>query len=477
MSFEKRHLYDCLPGIVQEAIGWGLRFNSRFKWQPTPEERLYFEALSRTEFASAEELQEIQLSKLRRLLQHASAHVPYYRNLFHKEGIDSHAIRSIDDLSHLPLLTKDMIRENPTAFLSEHVAGKANLTKITTGGSTGTPMCYYFDAHMVGVRRATWWRWSKFAGVDLYKDRLVYCGGAPSRWIYPPESYRGIVNYERTMLTLSSAAMSDRVLDTYIDDIRIFRGDYIRGYASGLYMIARRLLERGTTLPLKAALTSSDTLYPQYRECIEKAFQCQVYDHYGQNEDILTATECGIEPGLHINSENCIAETVDADGNSVHGAEGRFVSTHLENYVTPLIRYVVGDVGVLDHQCRKCACGRSHQKILNFTGRDDEIIQTPEGRRIGCGSMNQPMKTMHDAIARCQFTQESLSLLTVRIVPASKWNDAEHFGELEANIRKQVGDEIRIQIEKVDTIPTRPNGKFQFIVSNIGKASNSGRTP
>jgi phenylacetate-CoA ligase len=189
----------------------------------------------------------------------------------------------------------------------------------------------------------------------------------------------------------------------------------------------------------------------------------------GQNEDILTATECEEFSGLHINVENCIAETLDENDLPVHGVEGRFVSTHLENYVSPLIRYVVGDVGLLDETWKKCACGRSHQKILEFTGRDDEIILTPDGRRVGCGSMNQPMKTMHTSIHKSQIIQERLDLLRVKIVPTNDWNDSIHLAEFEKNLRRQVGNTIKVSIELVADIPSRPNGKYQFIVSKLEK--------
>jgi phenylacetate-CoA ligase len=220
---------------------------------------------------------------------------------------------------------------------------------------------------------------------------------------------------------------------------------------------------------MKAAMTSSDTLFPQYRAVIERAFSCKVFNHLGQNEDILTATECEEFSGLHINVENCIAETLDENDLPVHGVEGRFVSTHLENYVSPLIRYVVGDVGLLDETWKKCACGRSHQKILEFTGRDDEIILTPDGRRVGCGSMNQPMKTMHTSIHKSQIIQERLDLLRVKIVPTNDWNDSIHLAEFEKNLRRQVGNTIKVSIELVADIPSRPNGKYQFIVSKLEK--------
>ncbi len=85
--------------------------------------------------------------------------------------------------------------------------------------------------------------------------------------------------------------------------------------------------------------------------------------------------------------------------------------------------------------------------------------------------MNQPMKTMHSSIQQCQFIQESLDVLKVKVIPTAEWVDAVHHPELEKNIRKQAGSTIRIDIEKVTEIPTRKNGKYQFIVSKLDKAT------
>jgi phenylacetate-CoA ligase len=462
-----RRIYDTFPDVLKDGLGHFLRTIPTLQWKPTVEEMKYHAHLKEWEWKTASELQELQLCKLSRLLSYAYTHVPYYRRVFQERGLVPNDISSLGDLHRLPLLTKEEIRRNPEDFISSEFADPRTRTAITTGGSTGTPMKFYFDSHMIGVRRAHWWRWSEFSGVNLYKDRMIYCGGAPRRWVYSPSEYRGIVNYQRNQLLLSSAVMSDSVLDRYISDMQKFRGDYIRGYASGVFMLATRLRQRGLVIPMKAVLTSSDTLFPQYRSVIQEAFCCRVFDHYGQNEDSITATECVFGEGMHINVESCIVETVDQDGQCVHGKEGRLVSTHLENRVMPLVRYVVGDVGTLGDSSTVCRCGRRHSMIDKFTGRDDEIIVTPDGRRVGCGSMNQPMKSMHGSIIRCQFIQQSLDVLVAKVVPTPQWREPQDRNEFIANTRRQVGDSIKIEVHLVSEIVPRSNGKYRFIVSDL----------
>jgi len=472
MTTKILRLYYNLPESIKDCLGFFLRRFKKFRWEPTSCENHYMKELTDSEFHNYEQLEQLQLKKLQKLILHVSKYVPYYRDLFERLSIKPDDIKSLEDLQKIPLLTKDMIRENPDCFISDLVKDKHKLTKVTTGGSTGTPMAYYFDEHMVGVRRATWWRWSQFAGVDLYKDRMILCLGAPKRWVFPPEDYRGLVTFTRDRLLLAASVMTDKVLDRYIQDIRKFRGDYIRGNASAVYLIAKRIVEKGEVIPLKAALTSSDALYPRYRVVIEKAFSCKVSDHYGQNEDTLTATECDYVNGFHINMETCIAETVNDAGEVIYGEEGQFLSTHLENFTMPLIRYKVGDVGVIALNKTKCECGRFHQKIKSLSGRFGEFVETPEGRKIGVSALTIPLKTVMKGIKQCQYIQYSLNHLTIKIIPTKFWDPDIDSISLTQSLKNLLGNTIEIDLKLVESIATRKNGKFAFIVSHLDSEQN-----
>lgn len=462
------HIEEALPVKVLNIIINYRKTKIKQISQPINYEKEYFLKLKSSEFNSGIELQKLQLEKFKKLIQYVYENVPYYKEEMLIRNLTPNDFQTLGDITKLPIITKSDIRKQPEKFISNKFKGTTGekLTLISTGGSTGTPMLYYFDNNMIGIRRAHWWRWSEFSNVNLYNDKMIYIGGDAESQYRKPNNYKGIYNSTRTRLTLSANSMSSRVIDRYIKTMQDFQGDYMRGYASAVYLLAVRLNERNITIPLKAILTSSDTLYPQYRDAIRKAFDCEVFDHYGQNEDILTATECSYHNGFHINTESCIAETIDQNGKTIVNKPGFLISTHLENYSMPLIRYKVGDIGRLDNKWEKCQCGRYHQKLLELIGRDDEIIISPDGRKIACGSMNQPMKLMGDTIVKCQFIQNKIDSLIVKIVTTKQWNYKSE-KQFIRNLKKQVGNELNIKLELVNDIPTRPNGKFQLIVSNI----------
>ena len=128
--------------------------------------------------------------------------------------------------------------------------------------------------------------------------------------------------------------------------------------------------------PQVAIMTSAGTLHPLMREKIETAFQCKVFNRYGSREVGDIASECEAHAGLHVFPSGNYIEIVDDQGHPVpNGEEGNILVTNLYNYAMPLIRYYIGDRGVLSRSDR-CACGRQGQ----ISGKD----QRPQ-----CGNVPQ----------------------------------------------------------------------------------------
>jgi phenylacetate-CoA ligase len=93
--------------------------------------------------------------RLRGLLEHAVAHVPYYRRLLDEAGVRPDAIRSLADLSRVPVTTKAALRaaglEQTTA---ENLPASRRWTSITSG-SSGMPLRFHFDMAAEDTRFAT----------------------------------------------------------------------------------------------------------------------------------------------------------------------------------------------------------------------------------------------------------------------------------------------------------------------------------
>ena len=173
------------------------------------------------------------------------------------------------------------------------------------------------------------------------------------------------MDHIHNQLWMSSFHLSDQNIPYYIDKLSTYKPAAIEGYPSTLYILAEYLNRHNILLPMKAAFSSSETLLPFQRQEIMQAFSCNLYDFYGLAERTVFATECEHHEGKHLNFEYGYTEIVnDADGRVENGQKGYLVSTSLQNYGMPLIRYKTTDV--TQFKLDTCKCGRHMPRIENW---------------------------------------------------------------------------------------------------------------
>ncbi len=131
------------------------------------------EAMEASQWWPAERLEALRVERLRNLLVHAAAHVPYYRDLFARLGFDPAAVSSTKDLARLPFLDKPTIRANTEALKADDAVG---LAKFNTGGSSGEPLVFFIGKERVSHDVAAKWRATRWWNVDIGDPEIVVWG-------------------------------------------------------------------------------------------------------------------------------------------------------------------------------------------------------------------------------------------------------------------------------------------------------------
>jgi phenylacetate-CoA ligase len=143
------------------------------------------------------------------------------------------------------------------------------------------------------------------------------------------------------------------------------------------------------------------------------------------------------------------------------------VSTGLLNADMPLIRYEVGDRVLLAAPGAQCPCGRTLPILESVDGRNDDVIVTPDGRRIG---RLDPVFKGGLPISEAQIVQESVGCLRVLLVPALGYHP-DHARLVEERLRDRVGN-MEIIVEQHKTLPRSANGKLRAVVSVVSPQSS-----
>jgi phenylacetate-CoA ligase len=416
------------------------------------------------------------LERLRSLLVHAAAHVPYYRDLFKQVGIEPKDIRTLSDLSHLPITTKSDLRAGFPARTTAENLPRNRRQKMMTSGSMGLPLEFYWDRAAADALLGAYLFSLEWAGTALWDTRIqiaspayFYSNVAPSSRLR--RLARQIVLGEQTA-SLPADDLSPMKFHTLVNHV-VGRGHYfIRGYPSSTARLAAQLLEENAALPSypKVVLTFAETLTTANAATIRQALRCEVVNYYSSWEVPQMAQTCPNKPDvLHVNSERVILRVVRSDGTTApYGESGRVVVTDLANYVMPFINYFIGDCAVTGPPC---SCGRGFPTITTLEGRASEVIRTPAGKQFNGVILGQFLAFVIGVIPyiwEYQAVQKAMHEVTLRVVP-NVYFTAEFAKTLQVELEAFLGPGVAVAIEPVDRIPLEPSGKRLIIKSHLAQ--------
>jgi phenylacetate-CoA ligase len=279
-----------------------------------------------------------------------------------------------------------------------------------------------------------------------------------------------VTNWIERVETFSTYVIRDDILEKDIEKMRRSQPEIVKGYATSVYFVARKLIEKGIEMRPRAVITSAESLLPKYRRTIEEAFGCRVFDFYGSREIGAMAAECEVHSGYHISAENVLLEFVKEGEHVAPGERGEIIATNLRNFGMPLIRYRIGDVGIPSGE--HCSCGRGLPLLKSLDGRvsqfisilDKEIKKVIPVLAADPGIIGKVMDEV--PIYTYRVLQEDLDKVTIKIVPQDTYSEKDTKFVLDY-VNSYIGKNIEVEVKLVDEIPPLPSGKRSVVISKI----------
>lgn len=414
-----------------------------------------------TQWWNKGQIEQLQLSKLKRLLIHAKANVPYYQKIMRDLAIEPEQFESLAALSKLPLLNKAAIRTNIESLKSLNAQ---SLVRSNTGGSSGEPLIFYLGKERVSHDVAAKWRATRWWNVDIGDPEIVIWGSPIE--LGTQDNIRALRDSLFRSKLLPAFEMSDQKLQIFLDEIRSFQPKILFGYPSALSFIARYAEKTGelmNDLGIKVAFVTSERLYDEQRQQISKTFNCPVANGYGGRDAGFIAHECPAG-GMHITAEDVIVEILDNQGTPVPcGESGEIVITHLASSDFPFIRYRTGDIGKLDDQL--CSCGRGLPLLKEIEGRSTDFVVAQDGTVMHGLALIYILRKIPE-INAFKIIQENLDLTRILIVSKSALDGAT-IKLITNEFQTRLGNDITIKIEEVNEIPLEKSGKFRYVISKV----------
>ena len=417
--------------------------------------------LETTQFWSRDKIEALQLERLRALVVHAYHTTKYYKKLFDEIAFNPAKLKSFDDIKVIPVLTKNIIRENLSSLLSTAYS-KNQIHFSETGGTTGVKMKFYRNNACLSPKEAARYRFEKWTGWDI-GERMGLVWTAQQDYVGHWTIKEKIKNalFER-QIALPAAILNKEELQSYIRELFDKKPTMIRAFTSPLYEVARLLLDNNYRVSsVRGIVTTGEPLHSHQRELIERAFACKVFDSYRSREAGPLAQECSEHKGMHINAESLYLEIVEpAEKENFDAGIGEIIITDLLNYGMPFIRYEMGDMGAVS--TRKCPCGRGLPLLEQISGRSADMLFTPDGIQITAGSL--VLYLVDEApglIGQTQIIQDKIDHLLIKIT-ADPAPSEELKAYQQRTVQRLFGPDMKVSFEIVDTIPRSKSGKYQF---------------
>jgi len=332
---------------------------------------IYYKILRKTELFTLEEKKKFQFKKVKQSLL-AAQDVPYYAKLFKEINFNPiKDFKSLEDLSKIPLLSKDSIKEDYKKFIKKSHNGIGIVYK--TSGSTGSPMTVLLSPFMVAMDKAMIFRHHYWATKKLRPLIVSIRSYIPENENAPLFKYNKLENN----YYFSAYNLSKENVRKYIEKIIDINPEVLRGYPSSVAFFSEFITKKDVEnlTNLKAVITSSESLSFSERELIESKFGKVLLNWYGMTEPAVIIKENHENEGMNICFEYGYYELLDTAAPNIK----KLVTTSFNNSVMPFIRYETGDLVEVD---RSLDSAIIYDRIRNVIGRKDEYIIGESGNKI-----------------------------------------------------------------------------------------------
>ena len=393
------------------------------------------------------------------LIRYCWEHVPFYRRHWAGAIRSPDDVQSVDQLARLPVLSKDLWRDNADDLLSRDQRIRSDPAR--TGGSTGRPTVFRMTKHdqeLCWGQMYLGWQWAGFRPGAPF---LVVGGESIGVGLGDKRSRRDLVM--NRWITSGSNLTPARARQ--LAALPVFAHfHFIYGYPNAIRELGDLLQGLGARMPaLRGIVCTAEVMRPEVRADIAQAFGgVPVHDQWGMNDGGLFAAEGPERDGLHVFFHRGVLEVVDVDGAPIHAPKvsGRALATCLTNPATPFVRYDTGDE-VHWYSFDPSPSGIGWPRIGPVDGRTGDVIYLPSGRRIAMPGLTLVMRWL-DGVRQYQFIQTAADAITVRLELDHGVDVSD--AQVLAHVATRISDEVRWTVVRGE--PERTVNNKVLIIRN-----------
>ncbi len=397
-------------------------------------------------------VKKIQDKRVRKLVKKAYR-IPFYRKRFKEAGVKPSDIRTGDDLSKLPLLTKDELR----AWMNEE-ARKPKYRQWyhdTTSGSSGVPLMLLVSPKEKAYNMANWFRVMMVAGYNPFFGKTM------SR-----KSAHSISGGHDTFLQRFGILRRGFVAQydpepEIVKQINAYKPDFLYMNKSEFMRICLYCKQNGVRLAKpKYYCPTGEKIDDTARKLFREILGPGIIDSYGTAETGAAMVRLFSSKEYVVHNDSFVVNIYDE--NNKPAKEGNIVVTPLYKTDLPLINYAIGDRGT-------CEVRDGVRFITSVQGRMNDFFRYETGEVTTFFEI-APIIAHYDDIFQIRFIQETWNKIHIQCVQ-NKELSKRSLPEIEKDLTEKLNAKFKhpfeIEYEWMDSIPPDQNGKLRMIVCKV----------
>ncbi len=396
-----------------------------------------------------EELEKLQLDRLKKLVKRVYERIPFYKESFDKAGVKPEDIQSLEDLQKFPFTTKQDLRD---AYPFKMFAvGRDEVARIhCSSGTTGTATVVGYTKNDLDVWGDCFARFlyaadcDENAAIQVAYGYGLFTGGLGA--------HQGGENAGCTVLPMSTGntKRQARLMHDFEVDCLCCTPSYALNIADVAIEMGYNPAEE---FKVHAGILGAEPCSEAMRKDIETKLGIQVFDIYGLSEVMGpgVACECEKQNGLHVCEDHFLVEVVDPRTLQPvpDGEWGEVVFTTLSKECSPLIRYRTRDISRII--TGECECGRTFRRMDRIAGRTDDMMII-RGVNVFPSQIEEEIVSFPEIAAQYQIilttkgTLDHVELL-VETVPDFPFDEVRRLEQLKKDLQKALKDNLQVAVD------------------------------
>ena len=310
-----------------------------------------------------------QTGRLREVAGHAYRQVPFYRDLWNRAGVEPGLLRSIEDLTRFPTISKQDLVQAGSGWTNPDQGPVA----FSTRGTSGAPLLVWLSAEEEEAYIQPTMRGFRWAGFRPGMTALLMS----------PVWHRLAANEAHAIARLGGrcaffwGSMGTEFTDSFLHTLSSQRPEFITTTAPFLLSLIKGSTTATAQLHqlfkgVRSIVVVGLPLTPRMREFLRDRLGVGDIFERGGTQEGAAIDECRLHTAPHVHEDVCYLEVIDDAGIQVApGLRGRLIVTKLSTAGSIFVRYDTGDIAAFAPGQCGCGCGFRRLKIY---GRPESSV-------------------------------------------------------------------------------------------------------